>query len=102
VVGLPESFSVEVIKAYIVLKTGELATPQEIIAYCTKELAKYKVPKFVEFRQELPKTMIGKVLRRELLEEELRKARQAGAGPVGSAQSAASPATSPTTFSDRS
>jgi long-chain acyl-CoA synthetase len=74
VVGLPESFSVEVIKAYIVLKEGEIATPQEIIAYCGRELAKYKVPKFVEFRQELPKTMVGKVLRRVLQEEERRKA----------------------------
>ncbi len=83
VVGLPESFSVEVIKAYIVLKEGELATPQEIIGYCAKELAKYKVPKFVEFRQALPKTMVGKVLRRELLEEELRKKPATGTGPVG-------------------
>jgi long-chain acyl-CoA synthetase len=74
VVGLPESFSVEVIKAYIVLKEGELATPQEIIGYCARELAKYKVPKYVEFRSELPKTMVGKVLRRVLLDEELRKA----------------------------
>jgi long-chain acyl-CoA synthetase len=77
VVGLPESFSVEVIKAYVVLKDGELATPQEIIGYCERELAKFKVPKFVEFRRELPKTMVGKVLRRQLLEEEQR-ARPAG------------------------
>jgi long-chain acyl-CoA synthetase len=74
VVGLPESFSVEVIKAYIVLKEGEIATPQEIIGYCARELAKFKVPKFVEFRRELPKTMVGKVLRRLLVDEELRKA----------------------------
>ncbi|HXZ26265.1 MAG TPA: AMP-binding protein, partial [Nitrospiria bacterium] len=73
VVGLPESFSVEVIKAYIVLKEGEIATPQEIIGYCARELAKFKVPRFVEFRRELPKTMVGKVLRRQLVEEELRK-----------------------------
>ncbi len=73
VVGLPESFSVEVIKAYIVLKEGETATPQEIIGYCAGELAKYKVPKYVEFRQELPKTMVGKVLRRVLQDEERRK-----------------------------
>jgi len=74
VVGLPESFSVEIIKAYVVLKEGENATPQEIIGYCAHELAKYKVPKYVEFRQELPKTMVGKVLRRVLLDEELKKA----------------------------
>jgi long-chain acyl-CoA synthetase len=73
VVGLPEQFSNEVIKAYIVLKDGQNATEQEIIDYCTTRLAKFKLPKMVEFRAELPKTMIGKVLRRVLLDEELKK-----------------------------
>jgi len=77
VVGLPESFSVEVIKAFIVLKEGEIATPQEIIGYCARELARFKVPKYVEFRNELPKTMVGKVLRRLLVEEELRNTPEA-------------------------
>ncbi|MEW6324394.1 MAG: long-chain fatty acid--CoA ligase [Nitrospirota bacterium] len=88
VVGLPESFSVEVIKAYIVLKEGDVSTPQEIIAFCAKELAKYKVPKFVEFRSELPKTMVGKVLRRQLLEEEMQKMRPAPTGPGSAVQEA--------------
>jgi long-chain acyl-CoA synthetase len=73
VVGLPEAFSNEVIKAYIVLKDGQKATEQEIVDYCKTRLAKFKIPKMVEFRAELPKTMIGKVLRRVLLEEELKK-----------------------------
>jgi len=73
VVGIPDTFSVEVIKAYVVLKEHEHATAEEIIEYCGKEMAKFKVPKMIEFRKELPKTMVGKVLRRVLLEEELSK-----------------------------
>jgi long-chain acyl-CoA synthetase len=73
VVGIPEAFSVEVIKAYVVLKDRERATAEEIIDYCAKELAKFKIPKWIEFRKELPKTMVGKVLRRVLLDEELKK-----------------------------
>jgi long-chain acyl-CoA synthetase len=63
----------ERVKAYVVLKPGETATEEEIIEYCRENLAYYKVPKFVEFRADLPKTMVGKVLRRVLVEEELRQ-----------------------------
>jgi long-chain acyl-CoA synthetase len=73
VVGIPDTFSVEAIKAYVVLKEHEHATEAEILDYCRKELAKFKVPNRIEFRHELPKTMVGKVLRRVLLEEELKK-----------------------------
>ncbi|HEY4485532.1 MAG TPA: long-chain fatty acid--CoA ligase [Nitrospiria bacterium] len=73
VVGLPDEFSVESIKAYIVLKERERATEEEIIAFCRKELARFKVPRYIEFRTELPKTFVGKVLRRVLLDEELKK-----------------------------
>jgi long-chain acyl-CoA synthetase len=76
VVGLPESFSVEVIKAYVVLKEGQEATEEEIIDFCRHEMAKFKVPKYVEFRRELPKTIVGKVLRRVLLDEEMKKAKK--------------------------
>jgi long-chain acyl-CoA synthetase len=76
VVGLPDSFSVEIIKAYLVLNEGESATEDEVIAFCRTHLAKFKVPKTVEFRKELPKTIVGKVLRRVLLEEELKKTKQ--------------------------
>ncbi|MGB3941770.1 MAG: long-chain fatty acid--CoA ligase [Candidatus Manganitrophaceae bacterium] len=73
VVGLPDVFAVERIKAYLVLKEGETATAEEIIDFCSKELSKFKVPKEVEFRETLPKTIIGKVLRRVLVEEEMKK-----------------------------
>lgn len=73
IAGLPDKFLGEKIKAYIVLKEGETATEEEILEFCRERLAKFKVPKQIEFRQELPKTMIGKILRRVLLEEELKK-----------------------------
>ncbi|MGD9146072.1 MAG: long-chain fatty acid--CoA ligase [Anaerolineae bacterium] len=63
----------ERVKAYVVLKPGETATEEEIVDYCRENLAYYKVPKFVEFRDELPKTMVGKMLRRVLVEEELKR-----------------------------
>jgi len=73
VVGLPEKFLGEKIKAYIVLKDGQLATEEEIIQYCTEKLSKFKVPKEIEFRAQLPKTLFGKVLRRVLRNDELKK-----------------------------
>jgi long-chain acyl-CoA synthetase len=63
----------ERVKAYIVLKPGQTATEEEIIEYCRENMAPYKVPKFVEFRSELPKTMVGKILRRVLVEEDLKR-----------------------------
>jgi long-chain acyl-CoA synthetase len=66
----------ERVKAYVVLKPGETATEEEIIEYCRQNLAPYKVPKFVEFRSDLPKTMVGKILRRVLIEEDLKRAQQ--------------------------
>ncbi len=73
VAGVPDSYRGETVKAYIVLKEGETATSEEIIDFCKEKLAKFKVPKFVEFREELPKSQIGKVLRRVLVEEEKKK-----------------------------
>ena len=73
-VGLPDPRKGERIKVYIVLKAGETATPEEFIAYFKERLTPYKVPSEVEFRTELPKSMIGKILRRALREEENRKA----------------------------
>ncbi len=73
VAGIPDEKLVDKIKAYIVLKPGMTATPQEIIEFCKGKLAKYKVPKEVEFRESLPKNMVGKMLRRLLVEEEKAK-----------------------------
>jgi len=63
----------ETIKAYIVPKDGEKITVAELVAHCRQKLASYKVPKLFEFREELPKTMVGKVLRRALRDEEMKK-----------------------------
>jgi long-chain acyl-CoA synthetase len=74
VAGVPvTSEKGERVKAYIVLKPGQTATEEEILDYCRENMAYYKVPKFVEFRDELPKTMVGKILRRVLVEEELQR-----------------------------
>lgn len=73
VAGIPDDKRGETVKAYIVLKPGESATRDEIRAFCKQNLAPYKVPALVEFRDELPKSQVGKVLRRLLVEEELGK-----------------------------
>ena len=73
VAGVPDPYRGETVKAYIVLKQGETATPEEIIEFCKERLAKFKVPKLIEFREELPKSLIGKVLRRVLVEEDKKK-----------------------------
>jgi long-chain acyl-CoA synthetase len=73
VVGVPDPYRGETVKAFIVLKEGGQATAEEIEAFCRQHLAAYKVPRLVEFRSELPKTIVGKVLRRLLVEEEKQK-----------------------------
>ncbi len=77
VVGLPHPKMGEFIKAYVVLnpESEGKVTGEEIIEWCRENMTHYKVPSEVEFRQELPKTMVGKVLRRVLKEEEMAKAR---------------------------
>ncbi len=75
VAGVPDPKRGETVKAYIVLKEGMTASEEEIIAYCRDKLSRYKVPTAVEFRSELPKTMVGKVLKRVLLEEDEKKLR---------------------------
>jgi long-chain acyl-CoA synthetase len=69
VAGVPDPVKGEVAKAWVVLKQGRSASEDEIRAYCRERLAPYKVPARVEFRQDLPKTMVGKVLRRALVAE---------------------------------
>jgi long-chain acyl-CoA synthetase len=73
VIGLPDNASGEAVAAYIVLKPGQTATPEEIRSFCKDNMTGYKVPKHVTFRTELPKTTVGKVLRRALRDEELKK-----------------------------
>lgn len=69
VVGVPDELLGERVRACVVLKEGEAATAEEIIAFCRERLVAYKAPAEVEFRASLPKSMIGKVLRRQLREE---------------------------------
>jgi len=71
-IGVPHDYRGETVKAYVVLKPGETATEEEMIAYCKEKLAAYKVPKIVEFIDDLPKSAVGKILRKELraMEEE--------------------------------
>jgi long-chain acyl-CoA synthetase len=78
VVGVPHPFGGEIAKAFIVLKPGEEATKGEIVQFAAQRLAKHKVPRAVEFRDELPKSAAQKILRRVLAEEE--RARQATRG----------------------
>ena len=73
VAGVPDSYRGEIVKAFVVLRPGEQASTDEIREFAKARLAAYKVPRAVEFRDELPKTLIGKVLRRALIEEEQAK-----------------------------
>ncbi len=76
VIGIPDPYKIQAVKAFIMLKPGvekSEETRQEILAYCRKHVAKYSMPKEIEFRDELPKTLVGKVAYRVLEEEELAK-----------------------------
>ncbi len=81
VVGVPDATTGEAVKAFIVLRKGETATPEEIIKWSRSELTGYRAPKQIEFRDSLPETLVGKVLRRVLLDEE--KQKQAAASGSG-------------------
>ncbi|MFA9405218.1 MAG: long-chain fatty acid--CoA ligase [Anaerolineales bacterium] len=70
VAGIPDAYRGESVKAWVVLKPGVSASSDEIRAWCKERLAAYKVPTQVEFRDELPKTTVGKVLRRELVRQD--------------------------------
>ncbi|MDI3235550.1 AMP-binding protein [Exiguobacterium antarcticum] len=73
VIGVPDAYRGETVKAFIVLKDDGTVTEEELDQFCRKSLASFKVPKQYEFRQELPKTFVGKILRRVLIEEERAK-----------------------------
>lgn len=76
VVGVPDSYRGETAKAFIVLKDGETASARELQEFCKTRMAKYKVPKYVDFLDELPKSAVGKVLRRELRDQEQIKSKK--------------------------
>lgn len=70
VIGVPDEIRDEAIKAYVVLKAGETATAAEIIDFCAQKLSKFKVPSFIEFCDQLPKTSVGKIQKHILRKEE--------------------------------
>lgn len=78
VAGVPDPRRGETVKAFVILKEGQQCTDEEIRNFCKENLAPYKVPTSVEFRQELPKSQIGKVLRRLLVEDEKKKQTASG------------------------
>ncbi|MEW6673825.1 MAG: long-chain fatty acid--CoA ligase [Thermodesulfobacteriota bacterium] len=74
-IGIPHPHRGEAVKVFVVLKEGESATQEDLLEYCKSKLAKYKLPAEIEFRIELPKTNVGKILRKDLRAEELAKRR---------------------------
>ena len=72
-IGIPDERRGETVKSFVVVKSGQRATAEELIAYCRENLAPFKVPRAIEFRSELPKSTVLKVLRRELRDQELAK-----------------------------
>ncbi|RLQ98003.1 AMP-binding protein [Falsibacillus albus] len=73
IAGVPDPYRGETVKAYVVRKLGSTVTEDELNIFARKHLAAYKVPRVYEFREELPKTAVGKILRRALIEEEKNK-----------------------------
>lgn len=71
VIGVPDEYRGETIKALIVKKADHTVTEQEVIDWARERIAAYKVPEYIEFRSELPKTIVGKILRRALREESI-------------------------------
>ncbi|MCU9593992.1 long-chain fatty acid--CoA ligase [Caldibacillus thermolactis] len=76
VIGIPDAYRGENVKAVIVLKEKTKLSENELIEYCREKLAPYKVPRVVEFREELPKTSVGKILRRRIREESLQNSQK--------------------------
>jgi long-chain acyl-CoA synthetase len=72
-IGVPDEYRGEAVKAFVVKRPGAQATEEEVLAFCKERLAAYKAPKAVEFREELPKSAVGKLLRRVLVDEERAK-----------------------------
>lgn len=94
--SVPHHSKGETLKAYVVPKPGEKITVPELVAHCRQKLASYKVPRMFEFRDELPKSMVGKVLRRALRDEETQKLDADAPGDTApSASESRAPATAP-------
>ncbi|CAA9574002.1 MAG: Long-chain-fatty-acid--CoA ligase [uncultured Thermomicrobiales bacterium] len=86
VLGVAHEVVGQAVKAYIVPRAGETLTRRDILTYCGERLAKYKVPRQIEFRESLPKTLTGKILRRVLLEEEAARPKRRRRGGEGAGE----------------
>ena len=75
-VGVPDDYRGETVKAFVVVKEGETLTEEELTKYCKEKMAAYKVPKIIEFVDDLPKSAVGKILRKELRAQEIEKAKK--------------------------
>ena len=76
VIGIPHPSRGEQVKVFVVLKSGETASAEELLAFCQNKLARYKWPTSIEFRDDLPKTNVGKILKKELRAEALKTTSQ--------------------------
>lgn len=72
-IGVPDEYRGETVKAFVVPKEGETLTEEEVVRFCREKLAAYKIPKIIEFVDDLPKSAVGKILRRKLKDMELAK-----------------------------
>ena len=89
VIGVPDAYRMQKVKAFVMLKPGVPAndtTKEELLNYCRKHIAKYAMPYDIEFREELPKTLVGKVAYRVLEEEELQRIKAAEEAQAGGAE----------------
>ncbi len=72
-IGIPHSTRGESVKVFVILKEGQSATSEELIEYCKDKMATFKLPAEIEFRKNLPKTNVGKILKKDLKSEEMAK-----------------------------
>ncbi len=81
-IGVPDEYRGETVKAFVVKRSGAPTTEDEVLDFCKERLAAYKTPKAVEFREALPKSAVGKLLRRVLADEERRRTADDWADPA--------------------
>jgi long-chain acyl-CoA synthetase len=72
-IGVADEYRGQSVKAFVVKRSGASTTEEEVLAFCEERLAAYKTPKAIEFREKLPKSAVGKLLRRVLVDEERAK-----------------------------
>ncbi|HCX01271.1 MAG TPA: long-chain fatty acid--CoA ligase, partial [Syntrophaceae bacterium] len=72
-IGVPDAYRGETVKTFVVVRPGQTMTADEVTAFCKERLAPYKVPKLIAFIDALPKSTVGKILRRELRDREMKK-----------------------------